>query len=128
MMSIRTPLARVRGLGASKTGVGHFWVQRVTAVALIPLTIWFLGSVIAFAGADFDAVTAYLRNPVAAVLLILFLASSFTHMKLGLQVIVEDYIHRESSKIALLVLIDFFTYAVAALAIFSALDIAWTRP
>ena len=127
-MSIRTPLARVRGLGASKTGVGHFWIQRVTAVALVPLTMWFLGSIIAFAGADYDAVTGYIRNPVVAVLFILFLASAFSHMKLGLQVVVEDYIHRESSKIALLLLIDFFTYATAALAIFSVLDIAWTRP
>lgn len=125
-MSIRTPLARVRGLGAAKTGVSHFWVQRVTAVALVPLTIWFLGSVIAFAGADFDAVTGYIRTPVIAVLFILFLGASFTHMKLGLRVVVEDYITRESSKIALLILIDFFTYATAALAIYSVLHIAWT--
>ncbi len=125
-MSIRTPLARVRGLGAAKTGVGHFWVQRLTAIALVPLTIWFLGSVIAFTGASYDAVTAYIHNPVVAVLFILFLGASFTHMKLGLRVVVEDYITRESSKIALLVLIDFFTYATAALAIYSVLQIAWT--
>jgi len=127
-MTIRTPLARVRGLGSAKTGVGHFWAQRVTAVALVPLTIWFLGSIIAFAGADYDTVASYLRNPVVTVLFVLFLATAFTHMKLGLRVVVEDYIHRESSKIALLVLIDFFTYATAALAIFSVLQIAWTHP
>ena len=127
-MSIRTPLAHVRGLGAAKTGVGHFWAQRVTAVALVPLTIWFLGSVIAFAGADYDAVTSYLQNPVVAVLFVLFLGTAFTHMKLGLRVAIEDYIHRESSKIALLVLIDFFTYATAALAIYSVLQIAWAHP
>lgn len=124
-MSIRTPLARVRGLGAAKTGVGTFWIERVSAVALIPLTLWFLGSVVAFCGADFDAVTAYIRNPVAAVLLILFLGTSFVHAKLGLRVVVEDYIHRESSKIALLVLIDFFTYLTGALAIYAVLEIAW---
>ncbi|MFZ1988803.1 MAG: succinate dehydrogenase, hydrophobic membrane anchor protein [Alphaproteobacteria bacterium] len=127
-MSIRTPLARVRGLGAAKTGVGHFWAQRLTAVALVPLTIWFLGSIIAFAGADYDTVTNYLRNPVVTVLFVLFLGTAFTHMKLGLRVVVEDYITRESTKIALLVLIDFFTYATAALAIFSVLQIAWTHP
>jgi len=127
-MSIRTPIARVRGLGAAKTGVGHFWAQRVSAVALVPLTIWFLGSVIAFAGADYDTVTSYLRNPVVTVLFVLFLGTSFTHMKLGLRVVVEDYITRESSKIALLVLIDFFTYATAALAIYSVLYIAFTHP
>jgi succinate dehydrogenase / fumarate reductase membrane anchor subunit len=127
-MSIRTPLARVRGLGASKTGVSHFWVQRVTAVALVPLSIWFLGSIIAFAGADYDTVTSYLRNPVVTVLFLLFLGTAFTHMKLGLRVVVEDYIRRESSKIALLVLIDFFTYATAALAIYSVLYIAFSHP
>ena len=127
-MSIRTPIAKVRGLGAAKSGAGHFWLQRITAIALVPLTVWFLASVIAFAGADYDAVIGYLRNPAVATLFLLFLGACLVHMKLGLQVIVEDYIHREGSKIALLILCDFFTYGVGALAVFSLLKIAFGYP
>jgi succinate dehydrogenase / fumarate reductase membrane anchor subunit len=124
-MSIKTPLSRVRGLGAAKDGVAHFWAQRVTAVALVPLTIWFLASVVAFTGATYQAVTDYISNPVVAVLLILFLGAAFYHMKLGLKVVIEDYIQREGSKIALLILLNFYTYAFGGIAIFSVLNIAF---
>ena len=127
-MSLRTPLARVRGLGAAKSGPTHFWLQRLTAIALVPLTVWFLASIVAYAGADYDAVIGYLRNPVVATLFLLFLGACLIHVKLGLQVIVEDYFHREGSKVALLILCDFFTYAVGALAAFSLLKIAFGYP
>jgi succinate dehydrogenase / fumarate reductase membrane anchor subunit len=123
-MSIRTPLGRVRGLGSAKEGVGHFWVQRLTAVALIPLIIWFLASIIAYAGADYETVRAYISNPVVAVLFIALLGAAFTHLKLGLQVVIEDYIHVEGSKIALLILLNLGTYGLGLLAIFSVARIA----
>ena len=126
-MSIRTPLARVRGLGSAKEGVGHFWVQRVTAVGLVPLLVWVLSSAAAYSGASYDEIRGYIGHPVYAVLLILFLGAAFYHMKLGLQVVIEDYIHREGSKIALLVLLNLGTYLFAGLAIFSVLKIAFTE-
>ena len=127
-MSIKTPLARVRGLGAARQGVAHFWAQRVTAIALVPLTIWFLASIVAFASADYDAIVIYMRRPSVTVLFLLFLSTGFYHMKLGLQVVVEDYIAREGTKIAALVLVNFFAVAAGALALFSVLKLALQYP
>lgn len=126
-MSIRTPLGKVRGLGSAKQGTHHFWVQRLSAVALVPLLIWVLASAVAYAGASYEDVRSYLGHPVSAVLFILFLGTAFHHMKLGLQIVIEDYIHAEGSKIALLILVNLFTYTFAALAIFSVLKIALTE-
>jgi len=123
-MTIKTPIGRVRGLGAAKQGVGHFTAQRATAIALVPLVIWLLASIVAFSAADFDAAMIYLRKPVVAVLMLLFLATAFTHMRLGVKVVIEDYIHREGTKIALLLLLNFFTIAIGGLAIFAVLKIA----
>src|SRR5690606_7426635 len=99
-MSMRAPLARVRGLGSAKEGVGHWWVQRVTALALIPLAIWFVGSVIALVGADYATVVNWLRSPVVAALLLLLILATFYHAALGLQVVIEDYVHDEPVKLA----------------------------
>lgn len=124
-MTIKTPIKHVRGLGAAKDGVSHFWHQRATAVALVPLVIWFLSSMVAIAGADYDRAKAYVAQPVTAILLILLLGTAFFHMRLGLQVIVEDYIHREGSKIALLLVITFGAVALALTAIYSVLRISF---
>jgi succinate dehydrogenase / fumarate reductase membrane anchor subunit len=126
-MSFKTPLSRVRGLGSAKAGVGHFWAQRVTAAALVPLTVWFLASVVAYVGADYDATITYLKHPFVAVLLLLFIGATLWHTQLGLQVIVEDYIHRESTKIALIVLVTFFAIGLFAIAAMSILEIALAR-
>jgi succinate dehydrogenase / fumarate reductase membrane anchor subunit len=103
MRTMRTPMARVRGLGAAKDGTGHWWMQKLLSLALIPLTIWFAASVIALAGADHAAVTAWLGNPVAAGLMILLVVATFYHGLLGVQAVVEDYVHSEAAKFALLI-------------------------
>ena len=111
---MRTPLARVDGLGAAKAGTMHFWHQRVTAVALVPLSIWFVASALAYVGAEQGAVAAYFAEPINAVPMFLFIVASVYHMSLGLQVIIEDYIHQEGAKIALLMLNRFACWAIGA--------------
>ncbi len=92
-MSIETPLARVRHLGSAKEGVGHWWWQRLTALLLVPLSLWFVGSLwwIVVSGADYASFVDWLSGPVAAILMLLFLGATFYHLKLGLQVVIEDY-------------------------------------
>jgi len=102
--SLRTPLAKVRGLGSAKGGTHHFWLQRLTAIALIPLTIWFALSIASLASADQATVQAWMQSPLSATLMLSFLLAGFWHMKLGLQVVIEDYVHGESTKITCLIL------------------------
>ena len=102
--SLRTPLARVRGLGSAKDGTRHFWLQRLTAIALVPLTIWFALSIASLATADQAAVLVWMKSPLSALLMLSFLLAGFWHMKLGLQVVIEDYVHTEWTKITCLVL------------------------
>ncbi len=126
-MSLKTPLGRVRGLGSAKSGVGHFWLQRATAAALVPLTVWFLASIVAYAGADYDAVVSYMKEPLVAVLFLLLVGAACWHMRLGLQVVIEDYIHREGTKIALVLLTNFFAIGLFAVAAVSLLEIVLSR-
>ena len=100
---MRSPLGRVLGLGSAKEGVEHWWRQRTTALLLVPLTLWFVIAVIGLAGADRAAMVAWMHNPMAAVLMILLIAVSFYHAALGLQVVIEDYIHGEAAKLITLV-------------------------
>jgi succinate dehydrogenase / fumarate reductase membrane anchor subunit len=124
-MSMRTPLGRVRGLGSAKEGVGHWWAQRLTAVALVPLLLWFIASLVQMAGADHAHVVAWIaRLPVAVLLSLLFVAGLY-HLALGLQVVIEDYIHGEPCRIVSLVLVKFGCWALAAVAVFSVLKIAF---
>lgn len=99
---MRSPLGRVLGLGSAKEGVEHWWRQRTTALLLVPLTLWFVIAVIGLAGADRAALVAWLHNPMAAVLLILLIVTTFYHAALGLQVVIEDYIHGEAAKLVTL--------------------------
>lgn len=117
-MSLRTPLARVEGLGSAKAGTRDFWHQRLTAIALIPLAIWFAWSALHFVGADFLHVFRWLRVPWNALLLILFVVVLARHLAIGMQVIVEDYIHQEGVKLALIVLVKFGTWLIAAVCVF----------
>jgi succinate dehydrogenase / fumarate reductase membrane anchor subunit len=124
-MSMRTPLGRVRGLGSAKEGVAHWWAQRLTAVALVPLLLWFVASLVQMAGADHAHVVAWIAHlPVAVLLSLLFVAGLY-HLALGLQVVIEDYIHGEPSRIVALVLVKFGCWALAAAAVFSVLKIAF---
>ena len=125
MKSLRTDLARARGLGSAKEGTGHWWAQRLTAIALVPLTLWFTASVIALAGADLAAVRAWIANPVSAVLLLVLIAATFHHAQLGTQVVIEDYVHTEWLKIAAIVAVKFAAVLLAAIAAFAVLKIAF---
>jgi len=105
--SLRTPLGKVRGLGAAKRGTDHFIAQRVTAIALVPLALWFLWAVAAYGSADYPAAVAFLSHPINAALLGLFALTGIYHFVLGLQVVIEDYITGEGLKIACLLLNTF---------------------
>jgi succinate dehydrogenase / fumarate reductase membrane anchor subunit len=109
---LETPLKRVRGLGSARSGTDHFWRQRLTAVALVPLTLAFVVIVLKTVGGDYDQVTTTLSHPLPALLLLLFILAGIMHMRIGMQVIIEDYVHTEGSKIALLVLNNFFSVAL----------------
>jgi succinate dehydrogenase / fumarate reductase, membrane anchor subunit len=104
---LRTPLSRARGLGSAKEGVHHFWAQRITAVALIPLVAWFAISLIMMSGADYAVVRAWIGSPVVMVLLTLTIVIGLHHGQLGMQEVVEDYVHSEGLKLALIVLLRF---------------------
>ena len=102
---IESPLARVRGLGSAKAGIEHWWMQRLTAILMVPLGLWFVAEMwrLALRGDDHAAVVEWLQGPVAATLLILFSGALFFHLKLGLQVVIEDYVHHKPKKWALLI-------------------------
>lgn len=124
-MSLRSPLSRVRGLGSAKTGTEHFWAQRVTAVALVPLTLWFVFLVISVAGDSHAFVSERMRSPVNVVLMIALIAATFHHMQLGLQVVIEDYIHGEGIKMASLMIMKGGSLLLAVAAVFAVLKVAF---
>jgi succinate dehydrogenase / fumarate reductase membrane anchor subunit len=124
MTRLRTPLGRIEGLGSAKSGTQHFWHQRVTAVALVPLSIWFVASALAYVGAEQGAVAAYFAEPVNAVPMFLFILASTYHMSLGVQIIIEDYIHNEGRKIAALILNRFAAWAIGAASSFALIKMA----
>ncbi|MEM1102614.1 MAG: succinate dehydrogenase, hydrophobic membrane anchor protein [Pseudomonadota bacterium] len=124
MADMRTPLSRVRGLGSAKEGVDHFWMQRITAVALVPLMLVFIASMASQADASHAEFSEWLRSPLTAVPLLLLVGAGFFHMKLGMQVVIEDYIHKEGSKIALLTLNNFWAATGGLLSVYSILKIA----
>src|SRR5688500_17989876 len=108
MGDMRTPLGKVRGLGAAREGTGNFWRIRVTSIALIPLSMFVIGWVLSLRGADLAEVRASLANPLIALAVALFLIISLDHMRLGMKEIIEDYVHEEGSRLALLILNTFF--------------------
>ncbi|MCD7108386.1 succinate dehydrogenase subunit D [Rhizobium sp. PP-WC-2G-219] len=124
-MDMRTPLGKVRGLGSAKEGTDHFWRQRLTAVANVPLLIFFVVFIMTYAGAPHADVVAALANPFVAVVMALVVISALTHMRIGMQVIVEDYVHAEGIKIVLLMLNTFFAIAVGGLCLFAILKLAF---
>ena len=122
---LRTPLSRARGLGAAKEGVHHFWAQRITAVALIPLVAWFAISLIMMSGADYAVVRAWIGSPVVMVLLILTTTIGLHHGQLGLQVVIEDYVASDGWKLALIVLVRFIAVFFGLAAVVAILRIGF---
>ena len=124
-MSLQSPLGRVRGLGSAKNGTHHWWIQRVTAVALVPLTLWFAVSMIKMTGAAHSDAIAWVQSPFNAIMLLLLIIATFHHMQLGLQVVIEDYIHSEGTKLVLLLAQKLVSFALAIAAGFAVLKIAF---
>jgi succinate dehydrogenase / fumarate reductase, membrane anchor subunit len=125
-MSLRTPLGKVLGLGSAGEGTGHWWVQRVTAVALVPLTAWFAISLLTQPLQSYEAMRGWLGQPWVAVLTILLALTLAWHSKLGIEVIVEDYVHSKAAKTALLLLSTLVHVAAAVAAVFAVLMLALT--
>jgi succinate dehydrogenase / fumarate reductase membrane anchor subunit len=123
--SLRSPISRARGLGSAKDGVSHWWLQRLTAIALIPLGIWFVASVVCLAGADHAAITQWLSAPFTLGALSLTLIAAFYHAVLGLQVVIEDYVHTKATKLTLIILVQFAAFAFAAAGIIALLTTAF---
>jgi succinate dehydrogenase / fumarate reductase membrane anchor subunit len=124
-MSLRSPLSQARGLGSAKDGVHHWWMQRLTAMALIPLSLWFVFSIARYHLADHPTMVAWLHNPYVAVALVLYFTALFYHSVLGVQVVIEDYVANEALKITALVLVKFAHFALGAAAVFAVLKIAF---
>lgn len=104
-MSLKTPLGQVRGLGSAKEGVQHWWMQRITAIALVPLSLWFVISIIFMAGASHGEMVDWMSSPFTAAIAILVIVATFWHAMLGVQVVIEDYVHNEAMKIGSLLVI-----------------------
>ena len=124
MADMRTPLNRVRGLGSAREGADHFWRQRVTALANIPLTLFLVVTIAVLAGKDHAQVVAYLGSPLAAIAMLALVISATIHMRLGMQVIIEDYVHGEGAKIVTLVLNTFFTIMVGLACIYAIIKLS----
>jgi succinate dehydrogenase / fumarate reductase, membrane anchor subunit len=122
---IRTPLARVRGRGAARSGTRDFWRQRLTAVANVPLTIAAIIIIITLLGRNQAAVAQILGAPLVAIIMLLFVASVTVHMRIGMQVIIEDYVHDESTKLTLIMANTFFAIAVALASAFGILKLSF---
>lgn len=114
-MSFRSPLGRVRGLGSAKEGTKHWWYQRLTAVALVPLCLWFVVSVMTYASADFQTAREWMHSPVTTTLFLALIVSMFYHAQLGLQVVIEDYVHLEWLKFGTLIAVRFACIMLAIL-------------
>jgi len=121
---LRTPKSRATGLGSARSGTIHFWRQRMSAIALIPLSIWFVWSALSLVGGNLAEVLVFLAEPLNAILMFLFLFAALYHMTLGIQVVIEDYIHGERLKLLVLMLNRFFAIGVGFAAGFALLKIA----
>jgi succinate dehydrogenase / fumarate reductase membrane anchor subunit len=123
--SLRSPLGRVIGLGSAKEGVEHWWHQRLTAIALVPLTLWFVVSLIAHLGGDYSHAVQWIGAPVPAILMVLLIGTGFYHAMLGMQVVIEDYVHHEWVKLTALILLRMACFLLGVAGIFSVLHIAF---
>lgn len=125
MTELRTPLYRVRGLGAAHEGTAHFWRQRLTSIAAIPLTLFLIASCLIVAGADYATVRLYLSAPLVAIALLLLVLVYVVHMRIGMEEIVMDYVHAPGCKVTLLILNTFFCVVVGLVCVFAILKLAF---
>ena len=125
MRNLRTPLAEVKGLGSAKEGTSHFWSQRLTAIALVPLVLWLGFSIASLPDMDYVAVREWLSRPFTAIMMILFIAVGFYHSRLGLQVIIEDYVGGHGGRTVAIIGVTFAAAILAVVGVFSALRIAF---
>jgi succinate dehydrogenase / fumarate reductase, membrane anchor subunit len=125
MNDFRTSAKKVRGSGSAKEGTTHFWRQRMTALANIPLMLFFIGFVVSMNGATHAEMIAAVSNPLTALVLIAVMVSALIHMRLGMQVVIEDYVHGEGTKIICLALNSAFTFAVGLITLFAILKISF---
>ena len=123
-MRLTTPLARARGSGSAKDGTHHWWAQRITAVALVPLSVWLVAALIGLVSGDYETARVAMGNPVNAALWILFIACAFHHGQLGLQVVIEDYLHDERSKIASIIAVKLLAVLLGTICILAVLRAA----
>ncbi|MCH4152935.1 MAG: succinate dehydrogenase, hydrophobic membrane anchor protein [Sphingobium sp.] len=121
-----TSIGRVRGLGSAKSGTHHWIVQRFTAVGNLLLVLWFMVSLLHLSGLDHDSVVGWLKQPLAAVPMMLMLANVFWHLRLGLQIVIEDYVHDDGLKFFAVLALNFYAIGGAALGIFAVAKIAFT--
>jgi succinate dehydrogenase / fumarate reductase membrane anchor subunit len=122
--SMKTPLAQARGLGASKSGLSHWWHQRLTAIAMVGLVAWMCALVVMLAGADFDSAMRLLSYPINAAILILFVGVGFWHSALGLQVVLEDYVAHEGVRLTMIIALRMVLILLGAISMLSLLKIA----
>src|SRR5215510_8066590 len=121
---LRSPVGRAIGLGSAKEGVEHWWLQRVTAVALVPLTLWFVVAVVRLSSANIDTARDWVGRPLPSILLVLLLIATFWHVSLGLQVVIEDYVHIDLAKLGLIIAVRLACFALAVAGIFAVLGMA----
>ena len=125
MRNLRTPLSEVKGLGSAKEGTSHFWAQRLTAIALIPLVLWLAFSVASLPGMDYLAVREWLASPFTAIMMVLFIMVAFYHSRLGLQVIIEDYVGGHAGRMIAIIGVTFAAAILAVVGVFSVLRITF---
>ncbi|HIJ38337.1 MAG TPA: succinate dehydrogenase, hydrophobic membrane anchor protein [Rhodospirillaceae bacterium] len=123
-MSMRPPLARARGLGSAKDGVSHFWWQRLTGLALVPITFWFVGSVVSLAGTDYAHFRAWLSHPGNTTMMILLIFAAFHHAHLGMQTVIEDYVHDEGVKLFSVIALKFAAFLFGVFSAVAVLRVA----
>lgn len=124
-MSYRSPLAKARGLGSAKEGVHHFWMQRLTAIALVPLLVWFVVCLALLGRADYETLSAWVAQPQTAIPLIILVLVLFYHSSLGIQVVAEDYIGTKGFRIAVIIAVNFANIVLAVISIFAILKIVF---
>lgn len=122
-MDLRSPLSKATGLGSAGHGFSHWWWQRITAVALIPLTLWFVYSLLCLMGSDYQQANAWLASPLNATIMLLFVLTALYHAQTGVQVVIEDYVHGKAMNITLLLCVKFASVIMAVLAIISVLKV-----